>query len=244
MPAIHFSYQLHSTNINALVWTFHQLDLNSGMSLNLIAYLSLLTISFLVSLTVRRKAKYVPLFITLLGSAIVTEIMVQIVYRQDRSSEAYNVVYHLYVLVEYALTMLIFRHFIRSEQLRRILQWSIPLYWIISLYFSFQSTFYAHPAANLNLTGIVVIILSIYTLFKIRPEENHSIFKHALFWFCIGWVFYHAGTFIFNFLYDYLRNIGKNEIAEQLQQYIIRSFNYFLYSAFTIGFLCLRQIRK
>ena len=214
------------------------------MSLSLLTYLLLLVLSFVASLVVLKKEPYVRYFSILLAISIITEICAIIVYRMDESVNDYNIVYHVYLLIEFPLIVFILTHFIESEKIKLGLRWSIPLFWMASLAISFYTTFLVHPAWNLNLSGLVIILICFYVIFNISPHHNKSIFALPVFWFCMGWIFYVTGTFIYNFLYQYLLDIGRNELAEMLQRLLIRTFNRTLYIAIIIGFICLKRIRK
>ena len=244
MPAANLTHLLYIVKMSMLAWFSPHLGVDLTMDLSLLTYYALLSVSFVMSLLVRRKTQYVPLFVALLATAVLTEFFAAIIHRVDDTPESYNLVYHLYVMIDYSITMLIFGHFIVSEKLKKVLRWSITLFLAICLFFVFKDTFYSHPGVSLNISGTVVILLSVYTLFQIRPHEHQNIFQQPIFWFCTGWIIYYAMTYIFNFLYDYLREVQGEEQTEQLQKYISRTANYLLYSAFIIGFSCLRWMRK
>lgn len=213
------------------------------MSLSLITYLSFLVLAFIFSLLVFKKKSYIRLFIFLLEISILTELTAIIIYRVDNSQNYYNIPYNIYVLFDYLLTILILSNFIISSKLRKIAIGTIPLFLLISLWLSFHNSFLSDPGINLNIAGVIYILIIFYILFNLPITEEKSIFKMPVFWFCLGWLIYIGGTFFFNFWYEYLLE-RQESLADELHRWIIRSFNCFMYISFIIGFICLKRNRK
>jgi hypothetical protein len=116
-----------------------------------------------------------------------------------------------------------------------------PLIAVINIFFiqgmgSFHSMTYA-------LGCLLIVTICIYYFFELF-QISHSInlARQPAFWICSGLLFFYACSFPIFGLANFLRSLPY-VIIKNLET-IIDLLNIFLYSSFTIAFLCRLRIRK
>lgn len=204
-------------------------------------YYLLLLICFVVSFLPNRKAdKSMIIFPILLGLSIVVEGLAYLLHVYKIQ---FNVIYHLYVPVEYALLAAYFYMNVRSLRIRKIIQYSIPVYFIISLAYSMIGSFQRHPGLQINMEGLLLIVWAIFSLFSIEAREGTKIHALPIFWICIGVLIYHSGIFTYTGIYNYIVE-QKTALGGKLNIYILQISNYILYICWSIAFICSHQTKK
>lgn len=212
------------------------------MKFTQILYLTLLTISWLLSIWCYKKGKSIKIFPFLLSVSLLTEILVDIFYYILHWE--YSVIYHLYTPVEYALFSHFFYYNLNNKALKKVLLLTIPSFLILSLFISFKIVGISkYVGMNDNLEGILLILWSIITLFSIEFNPEFSIIQLPVFWICVAVIIFHSGIFLFNGVYDSLL-AKKSPLAEILHQMIIKNLNYVLYILFSIAFICSNRMKK
>jgi hypothetical protein len=103
---------------------------------------------------------------------------------------------HIFIPIEYGFLVLLFSFWQRGKLVRRILRWSIVVFfgiWIWSklIHLERLDHFY-YPTKSLS--TIVLITVSIFTLITINVDELKLIYKDYRFWVILGVLVYFAGT--------------------------------------------------
>ena len=146
--------------------------------------------------------------------------------------------YHLFVVVEYSLISWYFSNIV-DKKFRKVILGSIPFFVLVSLSISYwMYGFRSFPGMNINTEGILVSIISSYTLLNLPDATKYNrMVQHPDFWICFGWMAFFTGTFLLHGLYSYLHGLDRMQALE-LFTWINRPLNIVLYSCLITGFLC------
>jgi len=204
-------------------------------------YFGFLLFSFFLSLIASiKKDTSLRIFSILLFLSILAEILV---YTFHKNKLNYNLIYHLYVPIEYALISIYFILLTKNKTIKSIIKWSIPLYIAICIVISIHNSFQKHPGLQINLEGLLLITWSIITLFSIEVKINTIITSLPIFWICVALLIYHSGIFTFTGIYNYILE-NKTSLGSKLNLYILQLSNYLLYICLSIAFICSLRTKK
>ena len=145
--------------------------------------------------------------------------------------------YHLFVIIEYALLCLYFSNAMETKY-RRVVLMSIPLFLVFSLSLSYWLYHFKNlPGININTEGFLVGIICAYVLMNLNTKVYPTILKHPDFWICCGLLIFFGGTFFSHGLYSYLHSLDRQQ-ALRLFSIVNKPLNIILYSCLIIGFVC------
>ena len=149
------------------------------------------------------------LFFWFIVLGLVTEI---ITFTLSRYNINNHWVLHFYDLVEYCILILMLSYWQFEKRIANALKISIApfvLFWIISKLtiesFSGLSN-YVHPVASL-----IVIIVSILTLYHLAKSELSKLIKVPRYWVVSGILFFFAGSIIFYLLVNEFATLQYND---------------------------------
>ena len=123
----------------------------------------------------------------------------------------YNqVIYSLYTPAEFIIFVLVFRHWLSHERLKKILTWSIPVYLVLWLgghswlliqgLEEWKNQQLLINDVFLSVESVFFIIFSIATLLNIINDETVPVVRNPVFWVTTAILFYFTGNlFIFAF---------------------------------------------
>lgn len=145
--------------------------------------------------------------------------------------------YHLLTPFDYSLLALFFFRTFTVHESKRMVVWSILIYWIIAISF----TLYNEPFLQVNTLAFMVESLFItfwcFTFFRnlLNRSDGYVPERDPTFWIVVAVLFYFVGNF---FIYGSLNYFGKNDLKlGQRIYYAGYTFYYLLYG--TIGVTCL-----
>jgi hypothetical protein len=201
-------------------------------------YYILLIISFLI-LIYRIKQRNEPLrfFIPLLLLSLIVE-GVRFGWSSNRLLSDF--LFSIYTPVEYLLLSLFFIIIINSKFKRRLIQVSIPLFIILSLYVQFevQSANYFYKYLDVLLEAPLILTWTLFYFFQLFTDEESFNFKtNPLFWISSGNLLFFCGSFFSYGFGSYLHNINEQKLSDAVF-WIARVLNIFLYVFYIIAFLC------
>lgn len=206
-----------------------------------IIYFGFMLISLILSLLAsRKKDKSLVVFPFLICMSILTELLV---FWLNTINHSYNFIYHIYVPLEYFLISLYFILNTKKITTKKIITYSIPVYFLVCLILSFLSSFQKHPGLQINLEGLLLIAWSIITIFSIEVKVNTVITSLPVFWICVALLIYHSGIFTFTGIYNYILE-NKSLLGSKLTFYTIQMSNYLLYICLSIAFICSLRTKK
>ena len=208
-------------------------------------YVYFIFISFLASLSVfiysRHSYSYLKLFPPFLLATIIAEsIGSYLSYIRKPNVGLYN----FFSVFEFCFYMYVISLIIAGKRVKKIVIVALVLYALISVINiifiqkieSFHTVTYAF--------GCLLIVAScVYYFFELfKLPKAIKLKNNPAFWICSGLLFFYCCGFplfgLSNFLYDISKLIIKNFYN------IITILNIFLYTLFTIAFLCRLKIRK
>jgi hypothetical protein len=207
-------------------------------------YLGLIVVAFFASLTTyflretKRYLRFFPLFLML---TVITETIA--IYGLVRPSQI-TIIYNFFATIEILFYLYVLQAIIQNQQVRKIILGGSLLYLvlaIVNLLFIQQITsFKSIPYAIGCLMIVSICIYYFYELFRLPHFVN--LLGQPEFWICSGLLFFYSCSFpIFS-----LMNVIQKLPAFILQnlRFIVFFLNVFLYSSFTIAFLCRLRTRN
>ncbi len=178
-----------------------------------------------------------------MGLTLLTEGSMAFVYYMLHQP-APLILYHIYQPASYCLYALFFAEYFQVPWQRVVVMATIPAYVLSAGLISWQVTGAdLYPGLNYNIEGLLLISLSVVTLFSLRVEPQVSILRLPVFWICCALLVFHSGIFFFNFLFPRML-VNNQQLARRLQDLVIQNLNYLLYLGFSVAFLCSHRIRK
>ena len=202
----------------------------------LVIYLSLLGLSFIISLVrYRHLPGYLRLMPVLLGFSLLIEIPGYIL-RVNNINNLF--LFHIYDIVEYVLIGIMYINAYHSIVAKKYVKVSIFIYLIFCLINSifFQKIFQTADTYNF-LVGCVLktFIVLIYFYEIYQSNDNEKIENLPLFWISVGNFFFFTGTFFVMGLIEEIK-IYNAQLADSL--HIINTvLNYLMYIMYSIGLL-------
>jgi hypothetical protein len=205
-------------------------------------YILLMVVAFILSVfTWQRVDKKTIYIVIVLLAGLLAEFIVLYLKKQKIHHE---IVYHIYIPVEYTLVTLFFRTKTVKKKIHPFLLASVPVYLLTSVILSvFFYRLTGYPSLNFNIEGFFIIIWSVWLLNSFDEFEDRSIFMKPALWLCMGLIVFFAGGFIFNGYYNHIKNTDES-LAKKLNEYINNGLNIFLYITMSISFICSLKTAK
>ncbi len=155
-----------------------------------------------------------------------------------------TVLYNFFGAFEFCFYFFVLYRIIQKELMKKIVFWILciyPVLALINIFFiqglnSFHSITYALGCL------LIVTICVYYFLELFQLDHSVNLARQPAFWICSGLLFFYACTFPIFGLLNFLRSLPY-VILKNLET-IIDLLNIFLYSSFTIAFLCRLRTRK
>ena len=198
-------------------------------------------LSFIISLW-KVRGTSLKVFPYLLGFSIITEILYNISYEILNNYKIENLIYQIYVPVEFTLYIIFFRDNINNSQTKFLILLTIPLFYFTDLLIGLIFGFTVYPGHIANFEGLQISIISINLLLNLPFQVNIPIYKNPLLWIGTGLLLYYSSSFMYNGLYNYLF-FNKPQIHNALYDIMMKVPNYLLYIFLSIGFLCPQPIK-
>jgi hypothetical protein len=147
-------------------------------------------------------------------------------------------IFHIFTPIQYLILSLLYSHEIANPSIKRIINYSIPFFIVLSILFSI----FVQKLTDTN--SIITIIESIglitwpllFLKQTLEMQRVRSLLTFPMFWISVGLLFYFVGTLITEGMLDYLIKHDM-EIAKKvfLFTYI---FKYMLFIMLSIGAWC------
>jgi len=203
-----------------------------------------LLVTILIGLIVMIRFKP-PIYLRILPIALIVNLIVDtigtIVVLNGGET---TILYGFYNLVPFEFYLVIIYFIIKGPRVKKVLLnvlIGFPIIWLINLLFiqglySFQSYTYA-------LGCLLIVSFSMYYFFELfqRPTSFKLVLEPA-FWITTGLLFYYCCIFPMAGFLNLVRDLSDRTIT--IFQSVAVVISVFLYSLFTIAFLCLMKIKK
>jgi len=146
--------------------------------------------------------------------------------------------YNLFVIVEYSLLSWYFISVVGGRWLKIGIICSVPIFALISILISVRLYgFNQFPGQNINLEGVLMLIVCTAVLFNLDTKLYSKIARHPDFWICCGWLIFFTGTFLSNGLLSFVMSQNL-EFAKRVFLVLNHPLNLILYSCLIVGLIC------
>ncbi len=204
----------------------------------LLSYFYFIVLSFIVSLFVYfdSRSPYLKLFPPFLFVTLVAEFTGSYLSFIGKKN---NFIYSFFTVVEFCFYMFLISLIINNPKAKKIIRVSAIFYCIISisniLFYQGIDTFHT---ITYCLGCLAIVAVCIYYFFELfRSPKSVKLSKDPAFWICSGLLFFYCCGFP---LYAFINFWGQIRIVADGFDDLITILNIFLYSLFTIAFLCNR----
>lgn len=208
-------------------------------------YIYFIAISFLFSLTVYLNRQQTPLYLLLFPPFLITTLTVEIIGASLSDRQQSNVwLYNFFTVFEFCFYLLLVSFIINNYKMKLILRYTSLVYAVAaSANIIFVQRIGAFHTVTYSIGCLLIVAACVYYFFELFKRPKAIKLKNTpAFWICSGLLFFYCCGFplfgMFNFLSGISNLIIKNFYA------IIIILNIFLYSLFTIAFLCRLKTRK
>jgi hypothetical protein len=203
-------------------------------------YAYFIFLSFLVSLSIYFKKspnfsylKFFPLFLLLTLFAEVYGSYLS--YSNQRNIEFYN----FFTVLEFCFYLIILRLIIKNKNIRKIIVITTILYVIAAIVnISFYQGKNSFHTITYSIGCLIVVSFCIYFFLELfRLPKSIKLSRNPAFWICSGLLFFYCCGFP---LYAFINFWSHLEWIIKRFDDIVTILNTFLYTLFTIAFLCNR----
>ncbi|MEO5564231.1 MAG: hypothetical protein ABIR18_12370 [Chitinophagaceae bacterium] len=203
-------------------------------------YIFVLTLSFLASLTVFYKLNAVDSYLRYFPPFLLATILIELLGLYLNGKGRDNILtYNFFTAFEFCFYMWIVNLIINEKQVKKIIRITILVYAIIAagnIIFIQTGQFHTVTYA---LGCLMVVVVCIYYFFELfRLPRSIKLSSNPAFWICSGLLFFYCCGFPLFGLLNYWSGISKLVLKNFGQ--ILTILNVFLYSLFTLAFLCIR----
>ena len=201
-------------------------------------------ISFLAGLTVyfqKNNQLYLRLFPLFLLLTVIVESTAIYMYVQKRPPIT---LYNFFSSFEFLFYMYILREIIQNKKVKKVIFHVTWIYLVlVILNFLFIQKIAFFKSITYATGCLLIVTICIYYFFELfQLAHSVNLVRQPAFWICSGLLFYYCCSFpifgLTNFVQKTPRIILKNIGV------VIFLLNIFLYSSFTIAFLCRLRTRK
>ena len=202
-------------------------------------------LSFLASLTVYFIPRPAELYLRIFPPFLFITVGVELLGYYLTSIGKYNVyIYNFFTVIEFCFYFFVLSQVVSRVKMKRIIKGTIVLYAsaaFINIFF-LQGTKMFHTVTY-SIGCLLVVIFCIYYFWELfRLPKSVKLQKNPAFWICTGLLFFYCCGFPLYGFINYLVSIST--LLRDNFFTIVTILNIFLYSLFTIGFLCRIRIRK
>ncbi len=206
-------------------------------------YVIFIQISLLASLTLYFQGK-TDLYLKLFPIFLLLTGVVEILGTYTSTHKIANtLLYNSFEIIEFCFYLFALMQIVRNKKVRKIILFILPLFLAIALYNMFFGQKNSFNTMTYALGCVLVVATCIYYFLELfQLSHSVNLLRQPAFWICSGLLFFYTCTFPILGAYNILRKAPYIIIANLAT--IINFLNVFLYSSFTIAFLCRLKTRK
>ena len=208
-------------------------------------YIYFIAISLLVSLTVYLNRRQTPLYLLLFPPFLITTLTVEIIGARLSDRQQPNVwLYNFFTVFEFCFYLLLVSFIISSHKMKLLLRYALLLYAVAAsgniIFIQRNGAFHT---VTYSIGCLLIVAACVYYFFELFKIPQAIKLKNTpAFWICSGLLFFYCCGFPLYGLTNFLSSISTLVIKNFYAIIII--LNIFLYSLFTIAFLCRLKTRK
>jgi hypothetical protein len=202
-------------------------------------FMLFLTISFIASLFAYFK-KPTPLYLKLFPPFLLLTLVIEMIGSYQSSIDQHNLImYNFFSVAWICFYMFITSLLINSRKVKQVVRVTAILYGIGSLvniiFIQKMKTFHT---VTYSFGFLLIVLFCIYYFLELfRLPKSVNLMRNPAFWICSGLLFFCCCSFP---LFGFINFWGQFKYVRNNFQTIIEILNIFLYSLFTIAFLCVK----
>ena len=208
-------------------------------------YVYFIAISLLASFSVYFFSKNSPVYLRLFPPFLFATLVVELIGSYLSSVKKPNVwLYNFFTVFEFCFYLWVISLIISGKRMKKIISGILIVYALTStINIIFIQKMKAFHTGSYAIGCLLIVAVCVYYFFELfKLPKSVKLKNNPAFWICSGLLFFYCCGFplygMFNFLSGISKLIIKNFHA------IIIILNIFLYSLFTIAFLCRLKTRK
>ena len=208
-------------------------------------YIYIIAISFLASLSVYFTLNSSPFYLKLFPPFLFATLGVESLGAYLPSIHKPNVwLYNFFTVFEFCFYLLVINLIINNKRIKKIIRIILILYPIITIVnIIFIQQMKSFHTVTYSFGCLLVVIFCIYYFFELfKLPKAVKLKNNPAFWICSGLLFFYCCGFPLYGLTNFISGISNLIIRNFFAIIII--LNIFLYSLFTIAFLCRIKTRK
>lgn len=208
-------------------------------------YVYFIAISFLASLSVYFILKDSPVYLKLFPPFLFATLIVEIIGSYLSSVKKPNLwLYNFFTVFEFCFYLWIIALIISNKQMRKIIRVFLIVYAVAStINIIFIQKMKAFHTGSYAIGCLLIVAVCVYYFFELfKLPKSVKLKNNPAFWLCSGLLFFYCCGFPLYGMFNFLSGISKLIIRNFYSIIII--LNIFLYSLFTIAFLCRLKTRK
>lgn len=197
-----------------------------------------IAISILASLFVNYKKNtnsYIKVFPFFLIISLLVEIIGEV-----RNNKGFNnlMIYNIFNVFEFTFYIWIIKEIVASNKAKNFIFYILLIYPVVDL----ANIFFIQGTANFHtityaLGCLIIVLLCIYYFFELfQSPSSVNLLQQPAFWICSGLLFFYCCSFPIFGLSNLLMRLPR--VFMRNIRTIIILLNIFLYSMFTLAFLC------
>ena len=208
-------------------------------------YVYFIAVCFIASLFSNWTVEKPPVYLRYFPYFLFTTLSVELLGSYLLSNRQNNLfLYNFFTTLEFCFYLWVISRIITNDRVIKLIWLIIPIYLLISviniLFIQGMRSFHTVTYA---MGCLLIVIFSVYYFFELfRRPQSVDLKTNPAFWICTGLLFFYCCGFPLYGLTNLLYNISTLIIRNF--HGIIIILNIFLYTLFTIGFLCRIRTRK
>ena len=211
----------------------------------LVLYLCIVAISLLASLTFYFTSKSPDTYLKLFSPFLLITLLVELLGTYHSIINQNNLIlYNFFTVFEFCFYLWVISLIISNKKVKKIIRFTLLIYVFSAIMnILFIQKMKMFHTVTYSLGCLLIVSFCIYYFLELfRLPKSVKLKNDPAFWICSGLLFYYCCGFplfgLINFVNGLPRLIIKNF------QTIVTIMNIFLYSLFTIAFLCRIKTRK
>lgn len=208
-----------------------------------LVYIVFIVLSFLASITVYMQSA-TPVYLRLFPVFLLCTLIVELIsFYYGPRGKSPIALYNFFTSFEFLFYMFVVRSVLHNARTKRIIVYIACLYIItLIINFIFIQNIHAFSSMTYALGCLIISVISIFYFYELFQTQSINLVRQPAFWICAGLLFYYCCSFPIYGLFNYLNRAPKF-IVKNLAT-IALLLNVFLYSSFTIAFLCRIRARN
>jgi hypothetical protein len=208
-------------------------------------YVYFIVISFIASLSVYFIPKYAPYYLKLFPPFLLATAVVEILGTYLASTGKPNLwLYNFFTVIEFCFYLWIISLIISNARIKKVVRVILIFYALAStVNIIFIQKMKAFHTGSYAIGCLLIVGVCVYYFFELfKNPKSVKLTNNPAFWICSGLLFFYCCGFPLYGLSNFISGISKLIIRNFFAIIII--LNIFLYSLFTIAFLCRLKTRK